>query len=88
MNDTIFKPGVITGQDVTELLNYANDNNFAVPAVNVTSSSSINAVLETAKKVNSPVIIQFSNGGASFNAGKAVGNDNKKASILYICLDK
>ncbi|MDH5399690.1 MAG: class II fructose-bisphosphate aldolase, partial [Cyclobacteriaceae bacterium] len=75
------EPGVITGKAVKELLDYANENNFAIPAVNVTSSSSINAVLETAKKVNSPVIIQFSNGGAAFMAGKGLSNEGQAAAI-------
>ncbi|MFY0688473.1 MAG: class II fructose-bisphosphate aldolase [Cyclobacteriaceae bacterium] len=76
-----FRPGVLTGQEVTDLLNYANENNFALPAVNVIGTSSVNAVLETAKQVNSPVMIQFSNGGAVFNAGKALSNDGQKAAI-------
>jgi fructose-bisphosphate aldolase class II len=76
-----FRPGVLAGQEVTDLLNYANEHDFALPAVNVVSTNSVNAVLETAKQVNSPVIIQFSNGGASFFAGKALGNDNQIGSI-------
>lgn len=66
----VVKPGIVTGDDVTKLLNYAKENNFALPAVNVVNSGSVNAVLEAAKAVNSPVIIQFSNGGATFFAGK------------------
>jgi len=77
-----FRPGVLWGDEVTELFKYANDNNFAIPAVNVIGTNSINAVLETAREVNSPVIIQFSNGGASFNAGKGLSNDGQKAAIL------
>ncbi len=76
-----FKSGVLTGQDVTDLFNYANENNFALPAANVTSSSTVNAVLEAAKAVQSPVIIQFSNGGAIFNAGKGLSNDGQAAAI-------
>jgi len=76
-----FRHGVLFGDEVTELLNYANQENFALPAVNVIGSSSINAVLETAKAVNSPVIIQFSNGGAAFNAGKGLSNENQQAAI-------
>lgn len=76
-----FRPGVLTGQEVTDLLNYANENNFALPAVNVTSSSTVNAVLETAKAINSPVMIQFSNGGAAFMAGKGLSNDGQAAAI-------
>ncbi len=79
---TRFRPGVLYGDEVTELLNYANEHNFAIPAVNVIGTNSVNAVLETAKAVNSPVIIQFSNGGASFFAGKSLANDNQKAAVL------
>jgi fructose-bisphosphate aldolase class II len=70
------------GQEVTDLFNYANANNFALPAVNVVSSSTINAVLETAKAVNSPVIIQFSNGGGQFNAGLGLSNEAQKSAIM------
>ena len=77
-----FRSGILHGDEVTEALNYAKENEFAYPAVNVIGSSSINAVLETAKLVNSPVIIQFSNGGAAFNAGKGLKNDNEKAAVL------
>lgn len=80
--ETRFRAGVLHGDEVTELLNYANDNNFAIPAVNVIGTNSINAVLETAKMVNSPVIIQFSHGGASFYAGKSLGNDQQQGAIL------
>ncbi|MEP0984259.1 class II fructose-bisphosphate aldolase [Ekhidna sp.] len=76
-----FRPGVLTGQEVTDLLDYANENNFALPAVNVTSSSTVNAVLEAARDVNSPVMIQFSNGGAAFTAGKGLSNDGQAAAI-------
>ena len=76
-----FRPGVLTGQEVTDLLNYANENDFALPAVNVTSSSTVNAVLEAAKAVKSPVMIQFSNGGATFMAGKGLSNEGQAAAI-------
>lgn len=79
---TRFRAGVLHGDEVTELFNYANENNFALPAVNVVGTNSVNAVLETAKAVNSPVIIQFSNGGCSFTAGKSLSNDKQKAAIL------
>ena len=79
---TRFRPGVLWGDEVTELLNYANENNFALPAVNVVGTNSINAVLETAREVNSPVMIQFSNGGASFFAGGGLSNENEKAAVL------
>ena len=80
MNHNI-KPGVATGDQVQEILKLAKEKKFALPAVNVIGSSSINGVLETAKKLNSPVIIQFSNGGAQFNAGKGLSNDNQKSAI-------
>ncbi len=79
---TRFRPGVLHGDEVTELLNYANEHNFALPAVNVVGTNSVNAVLETAREVNSPVIIQFSNGGANFFAGKGLPNDNQRTAIL------
>ncbi|PSR54492.1 class II fructose-bisphosphate aldolase [Adhaeribacter arboris] len=79
---TKFKPGVLFGDDVQALFNYANENNFALPAVNVIGTNSVNAVLETAKAVNSPVIIQFSHGGAQFFAGKGLSNDAQKAAII------
>lgn len=75
------KPGVATGKEVQEIFKYAKSKNFALPAVNVIGSSSINAVLETAAELNAPVIIQFSNGGAQFNAGKGLSNENEKAAI-------
>ncbi len=65
-------PGVVTGDGVQEIFRIAKANNFALPAVNVVGSNSINAVMEAAKDVNSPVIIQFSNGGGAFYAGKGV----------------
>lgn len=77
-----FRPGVLTGQEVTDLLNYANEQKFALPAVNVVGTNSMNGVLETAKALNAPVIVQFSNGGASFIAGKSLSNDDQKAAVL------
>lgn len=76
-----FRSGVLFAEEVLEVYKYANDNNFALPAVNVVNTSSINAVLETAAKVNSPVIVQFSAGGAQFFAGKSLSNENYKAAI-------
>jgi fructose-bisphosphate aldolase class II len=64
------------------LFDYANEKNFALPAVNVVGSNTVNAALETAREVNSPIIIQFSNGGAHFNAGKGLSNDGQQAAIL------
>lgn len=81
INTMKFRSGVLTGDEVTELLNYANENKFALPAVNVIGTNTVNAVLETARDLNSPVIIQFSNGGAVFNAGKSLSNENQKAAI-------
>jgi len=77
----ILKPGVITGDDVQKVLRIAKENEFALPAVNVVSTNSLNAVLEAARTVNSPVIIQLSNGGAAFWAGKGLSNENEKAAI-------
>jgi len=78
----IFPAGVATGQLVTDIFQHAKENKYALPAVNVIGSSNVNAVMETAAKLNSPVIIQFSNGGAAFNAGKGLSNDGQKAAIL------
>lgn len=76
------KPGVATGDEVQAIFNHAKENGYALPAINVVGSNTINAVLETAATLNSPVIIQFSNGGAQFNAGKGLSNDGQKAAIL------
>lgn len=74
--------GVIYGSAVQELFEQAKKHQFALPAVNVTGTNTINAVMETAKAVNSPVIIQLSNGGAQFYAGKTLNNDNLNACVL------
>ncbi len=76
------KPGVATGDEVQAIFNHAKENNYALPAVNVIGSNTINAVLETAAALNSPVIVQFSNGGAQFNAGKGLSNENQRAAVL------
>lgn len=76
----VIKTGVVTGDDLQTLFKIAKENEFAIPAVNVVSTSSINAVMEAAKNVNSPVIVQFSNGGASFYAGKGI--DGKVGAVL------
>jgi len=76
------KPGVVTGSDVQFIFKVAKENQFALPVVNVVSSSSVNAVMEAAKKANAPVIIQFSNGGAVFNAGKGLKLEGQQAAIL------
>lgn len=75
------KPGVATGDEVQKIFAYAKEKGFALPAVNVTNTSTVNSVMEAASMMNSPVIIQFSNGGAQFFAGKGLINDNYEASI-------
>src|SRR5690554_1739276 len=77
-----FKPGVLFGQEAQQLLNYAKEEQFALPAVNVINTHTINAVLETAREVNSPVIIQFSHGGATFYGGKGLDNSAHQGSIV------
>ncbi|WP_068597553.1 class II fructose-bisphosphate aldolase [Vaginella massiliensis] len=76
-----FPAGVATGELVSEIIQDAKTNQYALPACNVTGSDTINAAMEAAVEVNSPLIIQFSNGGASFNAGKGLNNDNQRAAI-------
>lgn len=76
-----YRAGVLFGAELEALYNDAKENNFAIPAVNTIGTDTINAVLETAAKVNSPVIIQFSNGGAQFIAGKGMPNDQLQANI-------
>ena len=78
----ILKPGVISGDAVQTLFHIAQSNDYAIPAVNVVGTNSINAIMQTAKEVNSPIIIQLSHGGASFYAGKGLSNENHQASIL------
>ncbi|HDS06780.1 MAG TPA: class II fructose-bisphosphate aldolase [Bacteroides sp.] len=77
----IVKPGVVTGKDIQKVFSVAKKNQFALPAVNVVGTNTVNAVIEAAKEVNSPVIIQFSNGGAVFFAGKGLSNENQRAAI-------
>jgi fructose-bisphosphate aldolase class II len=74
-------PGVVTGDDVQALLAFAKTNQFALPAVNVVGTNSCNAALETTAEVNSPVIIQVSNGGSTFFAGKGLSNENQRAAV-------
>jgi len=78
----IVNPGVLSGSEAKKLFAYAKKNEFAIPAVNVVGTDSINALLESAAKVNSPIIVQFSNGGATYFAGKGLSNENEKAGIL------
>lgn len=76
------KPGVITGNDVQKVFQVAKENNFALPAVNCVGTDSINAVIESAAKFRAPVIVQFSNGGAQFIAGKGLKLEGQQAAIL------
>lgn len=78
----IVKPGILFGPDVSKVFEVAKKEGFAIPAVNITNTNTLNAALETAKEVNSPIIIQLSNGGAASYAGKSIDNTNQKASIL------
>ncbi len=75
------KPGIVYGKQLQDLYTYAKEKGFAIPAVNVIGSNSINAALETARDMKAPIIIQFSNGGAYFNAGKGLPNDKQQAAI-------
>lgn len=76
------KPGVATGDEVQAIFKYAKEKGFALPAVNVIGSDTINGVLETAASLNAPVMVQFSNGGAQFNAGKGLSNEGQRAAVL------
>ncbi len=85
MSNKIFdvvKPGVVTGDDVQKVFEIAKKNEYAIPAVNVVGTNSVNAVIEAARDVNSPIIVQFSNGGAVFFAGKGLSNEDQKAAII------
>merc|ERR1719487_2796853 len=75
------KPGIVTGQALTDLLKHAQDNKYAIPAVNVVSSCSVVSCLEAAREYGGPMIIQFSRGGGQFIAGKSAPNDDDKACI-------
>lgn len=81
---SVVSAGVLGGSEACKLYEYAKSEGFALPAVNVVGTNSVNAVLEAAKKVNSPVIIQLSNGGASFYAGKGVNGASEvgKGDVL------
>ena len=76
------QPGVVWGDDLLRLYEYAKEHSFALPAINVVGTNSINAVMEAAREANSPIIIQLSNGGAHFWAGKGLDNEGQKAAIL------
>ena len=77
----LVQAGVITGDDVQKVFDYAKTQCFALPAANCTGTNSVNAALETARELDRPMVIQFSNGGAAFYAGKGLGNDGQRASI-------
>jgi fructose-bisphosphate aldolase class II len=79
---SIAGPGVVTGDAVGEINRIAKAQGFALPAVNCVGTDSVNAVLESAHAVNSPVIVQFSNSGGAFFAGKSLANDNLQTSVL------
>ena len=81
MNAPQVKPGVISGDDLQALFALAKSKNFALPAINVINTSTVNAVMETAAEIKSPAIIQFSNGGAQFYAGKGLKNENQRACV-------
>ena len=72
------KPGVLYGDDVLKLFQYAKSHGFAIPAVNVTSSSTVVAALEAAKNANAPLILQTSQGGAAYFAGKGIKDSAEK----------
>ena len=78
----VVKPGVVSGDDMQKIFAIAKENQFALPAVNVVGTDSVNAVIEAAAKVNAPVIVQFSNGGAAYFAGKGLKLEGHQAAIL------
>ena len=81
MSNTKFRAGVLFGDEVTEVFNHAKANNYAIPAVNSTSSLTVNATLAAAAQVGSPVIVQFSNGGAHFFIGRTISKEAQKGAI-------
>ncbi|KAI8984372.1 fructose-bisphosphate aldolase [Mycotypha africana] len=78
----IVPAGVVTGKNVYKIFEYAREHNFAIPAINCTSTSTVNAALEAARDIKSPIIIQFSQGGSAYFAGKGLDNKNQEASII------
>jgi fructose-bisphosphate aldolase, class II len=82
MTTSAAKPGVVCGDDLQALFAFAKSKRFALPAINVINTSTVNAVMEAAAEIKSPVILQFSNGGAQFFAGKGLNNDGQRACIL------
>jgi len=81
MASQVVPPGVVDGKDVYKLFDYCREHKFAIPAFNITSSSTANAAMEAARDAKSPVILQVSQGGAAFFAGKGLPNDKQQASI-------
>ena len=81
----IIAPGVVTGDDVQKIFEVAKKNLFALPAANVVGTESVNGVIESAVKANAPVILQFSNGGGAFFAGKGLSNEGQKGAIAGSC---
>jgi fructose-bisphosphate aldolase class II len=79
---TVFKPGVIYGDDLKRLYQHAKEHRYALPAANVTGTNTVNSALETARRLQSPLVIQFSHGGSQFYAGKGLPNDGQQAAIL------
>ncbi len=77
----VVKPGVAAGKDLQEIFRVARENEFAIPAVNVVGSNSVNAVMESAKVAKAPVIVQLSNGGAAFYAGKGASGEGQELAI-------
>jgi len=75
------KPGVVTGKALTDLLDHAKENGYAIPGVNIVGTNSINACMEAAAKYGGPIMVTFSKGGGQFIAGKAADNSDDKASI-------
>ena len=82
MDFSFVNPGVLSGSEAAKVLDYCKEKGFALPAINVVGTNSVNAVMEAAKEVNLPIIIQFSNGGAHFWAGKGLDNNKEKAAVL------
>jgi fructose-bisphosphate aldolase class II len=80
LNDLV-PAGVVVGDDVQKVFAYAKAHQFALPAANCTGTNTVNAALETACELNAPMVIQFSNGGAAFYAGKALSNDGQRAAV-------
>ena len=81
MDNLEINSGIVTGNQVNQIFKIAKTNQFAIPAINVTCSSVLNSVLESAKEAKSPVIVQLSNGGAIFYAGKSIKNDNERTAV-------